>query len=105
MTINFDAIKSWRDKISAVVHAEGTARPHVVKKNVNPSYYKIIEEYEKLTDIPVILNTSFNLHEDSIVCKPEDAVKGFDQGRLYAVAIGNLMISKKESKRPSSLEP
>lgn len=104
MTITFDVKKSWRDKIPAVVHVDGTARPHVVKKSVNPSYYKIIEEYEKLTGIPVILNTSFNLHEEPIVCKPEDAVKAFDQGRLDAVAIGNLMISKKESKRPSSLE-
>ncbi len=95
MTITFDVKKSWRDRISAVVHVDGTARPHVVKKSVNPSYYKIIEEYEKLTGIPVILNTSFNLHEEPIVCKPEDAVKAFEQGRLDAVAIGNMIISQR----------
>ena len=95
MTITFDVKKSWRDRISAVVHVDGTARPHVVKKSVSPSYYKIIEEYEKLTGIPVILNTSFNLHEEPIVCKPEDAVKAFEQGRLDAVAIGNMIISQR----------
>jgi carbamoyltransferase len=100
MTITFDVKKSWRDRISAVVHIDGTARPHVVKKSVTPSYYKIIEEYEKLTGIPVILNTSFNLHEEPIVCKPEDAVRAFEQGRLDALAIGNIMISKKDGERP-----
>jgi len=48
-----------------------------------------------LTGIPVILNTSFNLHEEPVVCKPEDAVKAFDQGRLDALAIGNMMITQK----------
>ena len=82
-------IKEKIEKMQAVVHVDGTARPQVVKKDINPSYHKIIEEFYKLTGVPVLINTSFNVHEQPIVCSPKDAIAGFQEGKLDILAIGN----------------
>ena len=76
----------------AVVHVDDTARPQLVRKDANPSYYKIIDEYRKITGIPTILNTSFNMHEEPIVCTPYDAIRAFKLGHLQNLAIGNFMV-------------
>jgi carbamoyltransferase len=65
-----------RDVIPAVVHVDGTARPQTVSRETNPRYWLLIKEFEKLTGVPMLLNTSFNIQEP-IVCRPEDAVKTF----------------------------
>jgi len=67
---------------------DGTARPQIVRRTDNPSFYRIIEEYGRLTGVPVIINTSFNLHEEPIVCTPSDAVRAFRLGHLDYLAIG-----------------
>jgi carbamoyltransferase len=71
------------------VHLDGTARPQLVRHEDNPSFYRIIKEYERLTGIPSIINTSFNMHEEPIVCTPADAVRAFKLGHLDYLAIGN----------------
>jgi len=89
MTLTYNVRPEMIEKIPAVVHVDETARPQVVKKDINPSYHKIIDEFYKLSGVPVVLNTSFNVHEQPIVCSPEDAIKGFLDGKLDVLAIGN----------------
>lgn len=94
MTITFDCTKWLREKCPAVVHVDGTARPQLVFKQESPSFYKIIDEYRKLSGIPAIINTSFNMHEEPIVCTPKDAIRSFQQGQLDCLAIGNFLVTK-----------
>jgi carbamoyltransferase len=57
----------------------------------NPSFHKLLTEYKKLTGLSVLINTSFNMHEEPIVCSPEDAVRAFLDGRIDMLAIGNYL--------------
>ena len=94
MTVTFDVSPEWRERIPAVVHVDGTARPQVVHAETSPSYYRVIEEYEKLTGLPVLLNTSFNIHEEPIVENPGDALRAFVTSKLDAVVLGGLVVSR-----------
>ncbi len=94
MTITYNLKNFNNKKISAVIHIDNTARPQVVKISENESYYKIIENYFKLSGIPIIVNTSFNLHEEPIVCTPNDAIRAFEQKAVDILAIGNYWVEK-----------
>ena len=63
-----------------------------MSENINPRYYKILSEYYNLTGIPSIVNTSFNMHEEPIVCSPDDAIAAFLQSELDYLAIGNFLV-------------
>ena len=89
MTITFDVRKEWRDRIPAVVHVDGTARPQLVRQAVNPKYHSLISEYERLSGIPLVLNTSFNVHEEPIVCAPNEAIRALSEGRVDCLAVGS----------------
>lgn len=91
MTITYDVKPEWREKTQATTHVDGTARPQVVTKEGNPAYHKLIEEYYKLSGIPVVINTSFNMHEEPIVTTPNDAIRSFQQGCLDYLAIGSFL--------------
>jgi len=91
MTITFDCTDWMKQNCAGVVHIDGTARPQLVREQDNPSYYQIIKEYAAITGLPVIINTSFNLHEEPIVCSPEDAVRAFQLGHLDYLAIGRFL--------------
>ena len=99
MTITFVCTTWTKKHCPAIVHVDGTARPQLVKKEINPSYYKIIDEYRKITGSPTIVNTSFNIHEEPIVCSPDDAVRCFVQGHLDVLAIGNWMVINENAKK------
>jgi carbamoyltransferase len=58
----------------------------------NPSFYRILKAYEARTGIPVLINTSFNMHEEPIVCTPDDAIRAFLQGNLDCLAIGEFLV-------------
>jgi len=72
----------WKDKISAVVHIDGTARPQIVYREDNPLYYDLLCEFEKATGLPVLVNTSFNAHEEPIINTPEEALQALIDGRV-----------------------
>ena len=78
--------------MNGVVHVDGTARPHLVVKERNPSYYRIIEAFYHKTGLPGIINTSFNMHEEPIVCSAEDCVRAFLSGNLDYLAIGPYLV-------------
>jgi carbamoyltransferase len=75
MTITADVKKEMVEKIPAVVHVDNTARPQIINKDNNPIVYNILTEYNKITGIPLFVNTSFNIHEEPIVSSYEDAIK------------------------------
>ena len=82
MTNCWKVREEWVDKIPAVVHIDGTARPQVINRNTNEFYYDIVEEFRKLTGIPVLINTSFNIHESPIICWNTEADFAIFQRRI-----------------------
>jgi len=80
-----------RDRFPAVVHVDGTARPQTVSRKTNPRYWSLINEFEKLTGCPMVLNTSFNIQEP-IVCRPQDAIKTFQSASFDALVLEDHLV-------------
>jgi carbamoyltransferase len=98
MTITFDCTDFMKRTCSAAVHVDGTARPQLVRQEVNPSFYRILQEYWRLSGIPSIINTSFNMHEEPIVNSPSDAIRAFLRGHLDYLAIGDCLVKHPEQR-------
>ena len=92
MTITFDCTAEMRAQSPGVVHVDGTARPQLVDRDTAPDFHAILEAYERRTGIPSLINTSFNMHGEPIVCTPEDALRSFQEGNLDYLALGNWLI-------------
>ena len=92
MNLSFNVTDYMKETCPAAVHIDNTARPQILFKEDNESFHKILEEYYKLTNIPAIINTSFNIHEEPIVMTPEDAIRGFLEAKLDYLAIGNFIV-------------
>ena len=87
MTIVVDVQQEWREQLGAVVRVDGTARPQLIARDQNPTYYDIVKAYEATTGIPALVNTSFNVHEEPIVESPDDALRSLELGAIdYLVA-------------------
>jgi carbamoyltransferase len=84
----------YRDKIPAVTHFDGTARIQTVSKKTNPRYWEMINEFRKITGIGVVLNTSFNVRDEPIVCSPLDALGCFYSSGMDYLAIGDYLVQK-----------
>lgn len=83
-----------RAKVSAVVHVDGSGRLQTVERQDNPRFYDLIKQFERLTDIPMVVNTSFNLNGEPIVCTPSDAIRTFYSCGLDALIIGDYILRK-----------
>ena len=92
MTITFDCTDQMKKDCPAAVHVDGTARPQLIRREVNEGYYDIVKEYEKLSGISSLINTSFNMHEEPIVCNPHDAIRAFLDGNLDVLVIGPYLV-------------
>jgi carbamoyltransferase len=86
MTITCAVRPEWRKRIAAVVHVDGTARPQIVREADNPLFGGILRRFRDETGLPVLINTSFNVHEEPIVNRPEECAKAFVEGRVDFVA-------------------
>ncbi len=86
--------KNWRKKIPAVVHVDGTARLQTVSEKFNKKFYELISEFYKITGVPVILNTSFNLNGEPIVMTPSDAIRTFYTCGLDILVLQDFVIEK-----------
>lgn len=96
MMLAFDSTPLARTELKAAMHSyDFTLRPQILTKDYNPDYYKLIKEFEKLTGIGGVLNTSFNLHGYPIVLSPEDSLDTFKNSGLEYLVIENYLISKK----------
>ena len=80
--------------VPAVVHQDGTGRIQTVSRKSNPRFYRLIEEFERLTGVPIVLNTSFNLNGEPIVCEPKDAIRTFFSCGLDALIVGDCLVRK-----------
>jgi carbamoyltransferase len=83
-----------RSIIPSVTHVDGSARPQTVEKEINPLYWRLIDEFGKRTGVPVIMNTSFNLRGEAIVHTPTDAVRTFFSSGMDALCIGSFLVEK-----------
>jgi carbamoyltransferase len=92
MTTTFHCTPWMREHCPGVVHLDQTARPQLVRREDNPSYWAIIEAFRRETGVPAIVNTSFNVHEEPIVRSPEDALRAFVSSRLDYLAIGDFLV-------------
>ena len=86
--------KNKRSEIPAVTHVDGSGRLQSVDKTTNPRYYQLIKEFKSLTNVPMILNTSFNENEP-VVCKPEEALNTFLRTKMDVLVLGDWMIKRK----------
>ena len=88
--------ESKRSQIPAVVHIDGSARLQIVTKQTNQRFYKLIKAFQQSTELPILLNTSFNLNGEPIVCTPTDAIRTFYSCGLDILAIGDYVVTKGE---------
>lgn len=84
-----------RSDIPAVTHVDYSARIQTVHKDTNPAYYALISAFQQRTGCPVIVNTSFNVRGEPIVCTPEDAFHCFMGTDIEYLAVGNCLLAKK----------
>jgi len=83
-----------RRVIPSVTHVDGSARPQTVDRDVSPLYWRLIHEFGQRTGVPVVMNTSFNLRGEPIVCSPTDAIRTFFSSGMDALVIGNFLVEK-----------
>jgi carbamoyltransferase len=83
-----------RTLIPAVTHVDGSARPQTVERDVHPLYWRLIREFGNRTGVPVVMNTSFNLRGEPIVCTPTDAIRTFFSSGMDALVIGDFIVEK-----------
>lgn len=94
----FEKLKQIRSEIPAVTHVDHSARLQTVDESRNPLFFKLLKEFEKLTGCPVLINTSFNIRGEPIVCTPEDAFRCFMGTDMDVLAIGRSILLKREQK-------
>jgi carbamoyltransferase len=94
MILTFDVRAPKRTVIPAVTHVDRSARVQTVRRDVNPRYWRLLKEFKELTGVPVVLNTSFNLKGEPIVCRPQDAIRTFFTSGLDFLAIGDFIVAK-----------
>ena len=94
MLFVYDVLETKKNEVQAITHVDGTARVHTVNKKDNPLYYGLIQEFEQLTGVPVILNTSFNIMGEPIVRTPSEAIRCFYGTGIDHLVIGNYLLSK-----------
>jgi carbamoyltransferase len=97
MTMLYDTREEWINKIPAVVHPiDKTARIQIVTETNNPKFYQLINKFNDITNIPVLLNTSFNVHEEPIVCTPGEAFVHLENNIVDVLVIGNYIFTKND---------
>jgi|MDTC01.1.fsa_nt_gb carbamoyltransferase len=95
MTIAFPVKNSYSSKLQNVIHSgDGTARPQILRREVNPDYYDLIKQFKSITNIGALLNTSFNLHGEPVVNSPEDAINTFLKTDIDAVWLEDILVSR-----------
>ncbi|MCP4191302.1 MAG: nodulation protein [Planctomycetaceae bacterium] len=104
MILAFDATDDAKQNVPGVVHVDQTARVQTVSQVTNPRYYQLLKAFEKRTGVPVILNTSFNIKGEAIVCSPRDAFRTFWSTGIDALAVGRFLIEKPTSPQETAPE-
>jgi carbamoyltransferase len=94
MITSFDVRPEARSRIPAVVHADGTARPQIVEEAINPLFFRLLREFGARTGTECLLNTSFNIKGEPIVCHPREALRCFFDTGLDSLVMGSFVLDK-----------
>ena len=94
MTITCDVKQAWRARIPAVVHVDGTARPQIIRRAHNPLYYDILAAFKQRSGLPAMINTSFNVHEEPIINRPEECALALLDDRVDYVVTDNAVYGR-----------
>jgi len=94
MILSFTVPEARRHEIISAVHVDGTCRPQTVRKEVNPRYWQLLEDFKNLSGVPVVLNTSFNIKGEPIVNRPQEAIDCLLKTQMHCLVIGNYLIEK-----------
>ncbi|MGA8171062.1 MAG: carbamoyltransferase C-terminal domain-containing protein [Methylocystis sp.] len=97
MTVTVECAEKAKVECPAVVHVDNTARPQLVTKNSNPFLHRVLSELDRLGGEKVLINTSFNIHEEPIVASAEDALRGFFEAGLDFLVLGDCLVSRSEN--------
>lgn len=98
MLLTYKVKKMYQKRLPAITHVDGTARVQTVSRKQNGRYWRLINEFEKLTGISVLLNTSFNIKGEPIVNTPQEAVNSFLHSGIDVLAMGNFIIKRKRKE-------
>ncbi len=90
----FKVKSKYINKLPGIVHLDNTSRVQTVNKSNNPDFYKILNEFGKISGYPILLNTSFNINGEPIVCNPDDAINTFFNSGLDILMLSNILIEK-----------
>ena len=85
-----------RSSLPAITHVDYSARIQTVSERTNPRYYKLINEFKRITGCPVIVNTSFNVRGEPIVCSPQDAYRCFMRTEMDILVLQNQILKKSD---------
>ncbi len=99
MLMVYPVLKKWRDKIPAVTHVDGSGRLQTIRKHQNPLYYNLIKEFGKLSGIPILINTSFNIRGEPIVCSPYDAYKCMMGTGIDCLVMDKFLIKREDNPK------
>jgi carbamoyltransferase len=94
-----DKLNVVRSEIPAVTHVDYSARVQTVHKETNPRFHRLISKFKELTGCPVLVNTSFNVRGEPIVCNPEDAFRCFMGTEIDLLAVGNALLRKEDQNK------
>jgi carbamoyltransferase len=92
MTVCCEVTKEFQKRAPAATHVDNTARPQIIYPGQNPWLYELLTHLNNNYDIPILINTSFNLHEEPIVSSPDEAVRAFKQAQLHALVLDDALL-------------
>ncbi len=95
MTVCFETTARFQEECPAAVHVDGTARPQFIDADTQPELHKLLGAVGDLTGTPVLINTSFNLHEEPIVCTPSDAIRAWQGATLDVLWLGEQVLTQR----------
>jgi carbamoyltransferase len=95
----YDRLYFLRSDVPSITHIDYSARVQSVSKETNPRYWDLIEEFKKLTGYGLIVNTSFNVRGEPVVCTPDDAYRCFMRTEMDYLVVGNYVFDKKEQPK------
>lgn len=97
MLMVYPILQKWHHKIPSVTHADGSGRLQTVRRHQNPLYYDLIKRFGKISGIPILINTSFNIRGEPIVCSPHDAYKCMMGTGIDYLVLGRFLIKREDN--------
>jgi len=94
MTMAYEVCEAFGQDLIAVINVDGSCRPQILKSDSNSKYERLLKEIKKLTGKGVLLNTSFNIHGEPLVCSPKDAIKTFISTGIKYLVIGDFIVTQ-----------